>query len=114
MRSFPHQISAARAVIGRCEFNEAACSEGIDGLEGWTYEWNPDLQVFSKNPLHDSSSHPSDAFAYGCQVMQLAQPKPTSDKARYEVMARPDGRMVAGVTVNELFAAADRKRSSRI
>jgi len=108
------QISAARAVLPRCEFNEAACEKGIDGLEGWRFEWNPDTQAFSKNPLHDACSHPSDAFAYGCQVMQMEQPKPTVDGAKYEVMARPDGRIVAGVTMNELWSDAARKRSSRI
>lgn len=108
------QISAARAVMPRCEFSATACKAGIDGLEGWRFEWNADTQVFSKHPLHDANSHPSDAFAYGCQVMQQEQPKPTVDGAKYEVMARADGKIVAGVTLNDMFASVERKRSNRI
>lgn len=96
------QISAARAVISRCEFKETQCADGIDGLEGWTFEWNPDLQVFSKHPLHDASSHPSDAFAYGCQVMQQYSPPPKHEDARFPVQGRPDGRMTT-TTVDELW-----------
>lgn len=106
------QISAARAVIDQCEFAESACMDGIDGLEAWEFEFNHELQVFSKEPLHNWASHPSDAFAYGCQVMQMEKPKPTVDGARYEVMARPDGKIVAGVPLNDLWPTA--RRSNRI
>lgn len=64
------QISAARAVMPRCAFNATECEDGIDGLRSWEYEWNEDSGVFSKEPLHNWASHPSDAFAYGAQVME--------------------------------------------
>ena len=63
-------MSAARAIIGQCAFNKTACEAGLDGLGAWEYEWNEDLQTFSREPLHNWASHPGDAFAYGCQVMQ--------------------------------------------
>ncbi len=88
------QISAARAVLPKCEFAEDACKLGIDGLEGWRFEWNADTQVFSKHPLHDANSHPADAFAYGCQVMQMTTPAPTLEKTRFPVEGLKDGRMV--------------------
>jgi len=103
------QISAARAVLPRCEFSESACNDlpdnkmgGIDGLEGWRFEWDADTQTFSKNPLHDACSHPADAFAYGCQVMQMEQPKPTMETARFPVQGRADGRMTTA-TIDELW-----------
>lgn len=96
------QISAARAVIERCEFAEDACSDGIDGLEAWEFDFNHELQVFSKEPLHNWASHPADSFAYGCQVMQQEQPKPTLEAARFPVHGQPDGRIVAG-TVDDLW-----------
>lgn len=108
------QVSAARAVIGQCEFHETECADGIDGLEAWEFEFNHDLQVYSKEPLHNWASHFGDAFAYGCQVMQMEQPKPTADSARYEVMGRPDGKVMAGVTLNDMFKSAERRRSTRI
>lgn len=67
------QISAARAVIAKCAFNEELCESGIDGLEAWEFEWNEDTGVFSRDPLHNWASHPSDAFAYGAQVMSEAE-----------------------------------------
>ena len=103
------QISAARAVLPRCEFNATECATGIEGLEGWRFEWNADTQAFSKNPLHDHCSHPSDAFAYGCQIMQMEQPKPTQDKAIYPVQAK-QGRMVTA-PLNTLWN--DRRSAAR-
>ena len=77
------QISAARKVIKRCEFNREHCDAGIDGLLAWEFEWIDDDNVFSREPLHNWASHPSDAFAYGSQVMQeLPPPKPAPDEPR--------------------------------
>jgi phage terminase large subunit len=64
------QISAARAVIARSEFNKTLCEPGLDGLMAWEFEWNEDNNIFSREPIHNWASHPSDAYAYGCQVMQ--------------------------------------------
>ena len=78
------QISAARKVIKRCEFNRDHCESGIDGLLAWEYEWIDDNNVFSKEPLHNWASHPGDAFAYGSQVMeQYIPPKKEEDEARF-------------------------------
>lgn len=75
------RINAARTVINRCEFNASECEKGLDGLRAWVFEWNPDTQAFSREPLHNWASHPSDAFSYGCQVMQDA-PAPVPDGKR--------------------------------
>lgn len=106
------QINAAREVIDRCEFAESACTDGIDGLEAWEFEFNHELQVFSKEPLHNWASHPGDGFAYGCQVMQLEQPKPTPETTRWAVenIGKP-GRQ--GATLNELLRTAPRQRAQR-
>lgn len=71
------QINAARTVIAQCEFAKTACEEGLDGLTAWEFEWNEDNGVFSRNPVHNWASHPSDAYSYGCQIMiGLAPPAP--------------------------------------
>jgi len=69
-----NRINAARTIIRRCEFHKTRCELGLDGLRAWKYEWNADLRVFSKEPEHDWASHPSDAYSYGCQVMQEQAP----------------------------------------
>jgi phage terminase large subunit len=81
------QISAARAVIGRCAFHSGRCEDGLDGLRAWEYEWLDEANTFSREPVHNWASHPSDAFAYGCQVMQMdqRQPEPPQPKTIHEV-----------------------------
>jgi phage terminase large subunit len=69
------QISAAREVIDRCAFNAQLCEAGLDGLRAWEFLYSEDNGVFSREPNHNWASHPSDAFAYGCQVMQEHKPK---------------------------------------
>lgn len=106
------QISAARTVIDRCAFSKTACEEGLDGLSAWEFEWNVDAEVFSREPVHNWASHPSDAFAYGCQVMQEHKPPPTDDAARYAARGTTDGRIVTA-TLDELWKTAP-KASKRI
>ncbi len=78
------QISAARKVIKRCEFNRDECDAGIDGLLAWEFEYNDDSSAFSKFPVHNWASHPGDAFAYGAQTMeQYIIPDKKKDEARY-------------------------------
>lgn len=78
------QISAAREVVDRCEFNKTACEAGIDGLLAWEFEWNEELNVFSREPVHNWASHPSDGFAYGCQVMRdYVEPAKGAEKPRF-------------------------------
>ncbi|AZW14223.1 PBSX family phage terminase large subunit [Bordetella bronchiseptica] len=109
------QIGAARVVIQRCAFNKTLCEDGIDGLIAWEFDWNEEANVFSREPLHNWASHPSDAFAYGCQVMQDFKEPPKLESARFPVLH--DGkRMRTGVTMDELWRESDRmsKRVSRI
>lgn len=88
------QISAARRVIQHCEFDRVACEEGLDGLRAWEFEWNDEANVFSREPIHNWASHPSDAFAYGCQVMgEVEAPE-----------AQPKGKTLDTITIDELWA----------
>lgn len=77
------QISAAREIIDRCEFHKDRCEDGLDGLGAWEFEWNEDNNVFSREPLHNWASHPSDAFAYGSQRMQEVAPVKEDAKPRH-------------------------------
>jgi phage terminase large subunit len=68
------RINAARTVIQKCEFNAVECEKGLDGLRAWVFEYNEDTKAFSREPAHNWASHPSDAYSYGCQVMQTMPP----------------------------------------
>jgi phage terminase large subunit len=88
------QINAAREVIGRCEFNRELTEAGVDGLRAWEFEYNEDTSSFSRDPIHNWASHPSDGFAYGCQVMQMTQP-PVQDKSvTFAIAGTNAGRIV--------------------
>lgn len=77
------QIEAARDVIKTCAFNRDKCNAGLDGLRAWEYLYNEDAGVFSREPNHNWASHPSDAFAYGCQVVKLPKEKAHEQKPRF-------------------------------
>ena len=68
--SVAHRINAARRVIERCHFDEAKTQEGLDGLVEWAFEYNEDTKQFSKEPIHNWASHPSDAFSYGAMMVE--------------------------------------------
>lgn len=102
------QISAARDIIGKCEFNATECEAGLDGLNAWEYSYNEETAIFSREPLHNWASHPSDAFAYGAQVMQ-EQPAPEPEKPTvWPAKGMPDG-SIRTATLNELWETAPRK-----
>lgn len=97
------QISAARAVIAKCEFNKVACEAGLDGLAAWEFEWNEENNVFSREPVHNWASHPSDAFAYGCQVMQEQAPPKSADESIRGLVVGENT-----VTLNEMWKSVQR------
>lgn len=94
------QISAARDLMPRCAFNKTQCEDGLDGLRAWEFEYSEENGVFSREPLHNWASHPSDAFAYGCQVMaDLSKSDLPDDSPVFPVSS---GQM--NVTLDELWA----------
>ena len=81
-------------MIDKCAFDRNGCEEGLDGLLAWEFEWNEELNVFSREPLHNWASHPGDGFAYGCQVMRdYESPPKSAEKPRF----------LHETTVDELF-----------
>ncbi len=55
-------IAAARALLGRCVFDEGRCSEGLDRLALYRREWDERRGVARLQPLHDWASHGADAL----------------------------------------------------
>jgi phage terminase large subunit len=56
-------IQAVRRLLPRCWFNHKS-SSGLDALRNYRREFNEKQNVFYDKPLHDWSSHYSDAFRY--------------------------------------------------
>lgn len=88
------RINAARTIIKRCEFHATNCEQGLDGLRAWEFEYNHELQVFTKEPLHNWASHPSDGYSYGCQVMQGLMPPEEKKPAEIDTRVPTIGEMV--------------------
>jgi phage terminase large subunit len=106
------QINAAREVIARCEFNRTETEHGVDGLRAWEFKFNEDTSAFSRDPIHNWASHPSDAFCYGAQVMQEVEFEPAKQEPRYHIQGTPSGGIITS-TVDELWASTT-KQNSRI
>ena len=98
--SISNRINAARRIIARCDFAQAACAEGLNGLQAWCYEWDDELRVYGKDPKHDWASHHGDAFSYGAQVIELAEAKEEKKEEK-----------PGGYTLNDLWQDHDRHLS---
>jgi len=57
-------IQAVRRMLPRCWFNVPATSEGLNCLRNYRRQFDEKQKVFYDRPLHDWSSHGSDAFRY--------------------------------------------------
>jgi len=102
------QISAARKVVQKCRFHKDLCEDGLDGLRAWEFDWNDDTNVFSRDPLHNWASHPADAFAYGCQILDEQEYEPPKERGRILSVGETNE-----VTLNDMWATVP-KHNSRI
>lgn len=57
-------IEQAREILPHCYFDEAKAEKGVLCLESYRKEWNDKLGCWKDKPLHDWTSHGSDAFRY--------------------------------------------------
>ncbi len=57
-------VELARQLIPKCWFDAKTCAEGLRCLEAYQYEYDEIRATFKDKPLHDWSSHASDAFRY--------------------------------------------------
>jgi hypothetical protein len=76
------RINAARSILPHCTFHPDACARGLEALRAWSFKWDEDRKVFSSEPLHDWSSHGSDAFSYGAQMVRELVGVKTSEKPK--------------------------------
>lgn len=55
-------VNAARMLIAKARFDRKGCEQGLKCLWNYRRKWNEKTMCFDENPLHDWSSHGSDAF----------------------------------------------------
>lgn len=75
-------INAGRVMLHGARFDRVKCSRGLEALRQYQKTWDERLKTFSNKPLHDWTSHASDAFRYLAQGMRDA---PTGTANRPEM-----------------------------
>lgn len=73
--SIDTRIEAARLLFPLIYFDEKRCETGLDALRNYRYAVDDETKHFSKEPLHDWSSHASDAFGYMAIALREAKQK---------------------------------------
>ena len=103
-------IQAARSMFHRCWFDKDGCDSGIKALRKYQRKFDEDKNSFSRQPLHNWTSHYSDAFrmlavAWAHQVK--VDPKETQDEF-YKKLNQPEQ-----MTLDQMWKSI-RPKSQRI
>ena len=96
-------IEALRAVLKNSWFDRDRCKDGVAALMHYHFEYDEDKAAFKSKPLHDWSSHGSDAAEIVGQVMRKPVESKPIEKPRFFEQA----------TANEIFwGDIDKPKSS--
>lgn len=109
-------LQAARTTINEARFRKTDRVEaGVDGLKNYRREWDDERKTFREIPVKDWAEHIGSAFRYlGLAWRDVAPVKPKPQRPKeliYE--ARPDGSVVANMSVKEIVERKMRERRSR-
>lgn len=112
-------IEAIRGILSRCWFDSEYCKRGISALKSYQKEWNDKMMVYKDNPLHNWSSHGTDAFQTGA----ITNPQPIQPNSGGKVVrtvnhkrggvpmtVNPDGSMSINLDFRRAYA---KKRTIR-
>lgn len=71
-------IEAVRSTLSRCYFDQANCAQLLKALENYRQEYDAKKKIYKNHPLHDYSSHGSDAMRYLAVSLPKTQDSLTS------------------------------------
>jgi len=66
-------IDQVRGMIPKCWWDEGKCQKGIEALLQYRSSYDQKKKIWSSKPLHDWTSHASDAFRYGAITEPIYQ-----------------------------------------
>lgn len=108
-------ISAARQILPRCIWHGPKCDDGLEALREYQTEWDDDLKVFKKTPLHNWASHAADSWRYLAIAYREIIPAPRPELPRSITVGGtetlPPGHQ--GVTLEDLWRSNRRQGGSR-
>lgn len=73
-------IEMGRQALATSYFDEKGCEAGIKGLENYCYKWDPKLEVYTRDPIHNAASHPADAYQQFAMGYRFRPYSPTEAK----------------------------------
>lgn len=62
-------IDATKVLVSKSVFHQEYCEYGLQRLKMYRRKFNPSLNTFSKDPIHDEYSHGADALRTGATVL---------------------------------------------
>lgn len=104
-------IQAARATIHKCWFDADKCEDGIESLKSYRREWDAETKTFSINPVHDWSSHGSDAFRILSLVWKTPKLRPKETPLEERMMRASVKQRTFGEMTKAHFAKKRRERA---
>jgi hypothetical protein len=105
--SFLNGLQAARWLLQRDVRFHPRCSEGLEGLKAYHYDWDEDRKTFSNAPVHDWSSHPADAFRGLALVARRSEEMTRPEEAPRALAPTTWDRTI---TMDEAWAERDAQR----
>lgn len=81
-QSLADGINAVRTFLPRCYFDAEKCKQGIEALRMYRREYDAERKVYKDRPLHDWTSHGSDAFRYLALSLRPQQQEQTFKRPR--------------------------------
>lgn len=87
-------INAVRNILPRCVFDARKCEKGLEALRSYRVEFDSKTKTPKRQPLHDWSSHPADAFRELAvnlfDVVEARKHRKATAAQEYDVFASPD------------------------
>jgi phage terminase large subunit len=115
--SLANGIESGRWLLQRGTRFHTRCSEGIEALKAYHYEWDDDRKVLARTPMHDWSSHTADAFRYAASVVKFTglvdAPIKPSEPPDLPMIIDVDGTPHLNRTFKQLADATIRSRPRR-
>jgi hypothetical protein len=76
-------INAVRMLIPKMWFDKTRCEQGLNALVNYRRDWNAKTDDWRDKPLHDWSSHGSDALRYFAISTMMLSAKEFKTEERY-------------------------------
>lgn len=113
------QIQGTRRLIGKMEFDEAGCKDGIRCLKNYRKEWDDDLGVWKDKPRHDWASHGASAIAGLASFYQELKPDPITrvigiDPSGRPIVAKPLPKVLHDMSYDEFMKTKPKAGNSRV